>query len=126
MMATMSSPSPLVGREREQETLRERLQAALAGHGGLVLIGGEAGIGKTSLAEEACRDATERGALVLVGRCYDLTETPPTVRGSNSSPATTAPLTSHRFRIPSHSVARWAKWRASPPSSSRCSISSPH
>jgi hypothetical protein len=33
--------TPLVGREREQ--------AALAGRGSLVLVGGEAGIGKTAL-----------------------------------------------------------------------------
>jgi DNA-binding CsgD family transcriptional regulator len=57
--------------------LRDRLAAAVAGHGSLVLIGGEAGIGKTALAEAICWEAAERGALVLVGRCYDLTETPP-------------------------------------------------
>ena len=39
----------LVGRDRELAILRERLAAALAGQGGLVLIGGEAGIGKTPL-----------------------------------------------------------------------------
>ena len=42
-----------------------------------MLIGGEAGIGKTTLAEELCHEAEAHGALVLVGRCYDLTETPP-------------------------------------------------
>jgi DNA-binding NarL/FixJ family response regulator len=57
--------------------LRQHLDAALKGHGSLVLIGGEAGIGKTTLAEMICRDAVERGAIVLVGRSYDLTETPP-------------------------------------------------
>ncbi len=69
-------PSALVGRERELGILREHLSAALGGQGSLVLIGGEAGIGKTALAEALCQDAKERGALVLVGRCYDLTETP--------------------------------------------------
>jgi hypothetical protein len=47
------------------------------GTGSLVLIGGEAGIGKTALAEALCRDAADQGALVLVGRCFDLAETPP-------------------------------------------------
>jgi DNA-binding CsgD family transcriptional regulator len=70
-------PPLLVGRERERATLRDLLGEALAGRGGIALIGGEAGIGKTALAEEAAREATARGALVLVGRCYDLAETPP-------------------------------------------------
>ena len=67
----------LVGRERELIALREALDRALAGHGGLVLIGGAAGLGKTTLAEAICRDAAGRDALVLTGRCYDLSETPP-------------------------------------------------
>src|SRR6478672_5951014 len=67
----------LVGREREQAVLRDALTAALAGRGSLVLIGGEAGIGKTALAEWALAEAAAQGALVLVGRCYDLSETPP-------------------------------------------------
>jgi hypothetical protein len=69
--------TPLVGRERERATLRAALDAALAGRGALVLIGGEAGIGKTALAEWTLAGAVERGALALVGRCYDLAETPP-------------------------------------------------
>jgi DNA-binding CsgD family transcriptional regulator len=70
-------PSSLHGRERERAVLREHRDAAMAGHGSLVLIGGEAGIGKTALAEALCREAAEQGTIVLVGRCYDLTETPP-------------------------------------------------
>ena len=79
MVGTVAHNHPplLVGRERERALLRERLDAALAGRGGLVLIGGEAGIGKTALAEGLAREAAEAGGLVLVGRCYDLTETPP-------------------------------------------------
>ena len=69
--------TPLVGRERELGLLRERLGAALAGRGGLVLVGGEAGVGKTTLAEALAREALDRGARVALGRCYDLTETPP-------------------------------------------------
>lgn len=75
-MAASTAP-PLVGRDRELDTLRERFAAALTGHGGLALIGGEAGIGKTTLAEVLCHEATMRGAIVLIGRCYDRSETPP-------------------------------------------------
>jgi DNA-binding CsgD family transcriptional regulator len=77
MSAPIPAPSALVGRDRELAILREQLDAAIVGHGSLVLIGGEAGIGKTALAEALCREAGARDALVLIGRCYDLTETPP-------------------------------------------------
>jgi DNA-binding CsgD family transcriptional regulator len=70
-------PSPLIGRDREQSTLRAALDAALTGRGSLVLIGGEAGIGKTTLAEALLAEAAACGALTLVGRCYDLGEAPP-------------------------------------------------
>jgi DNA-binding CsgD family transcriptional regulator len=77
-MAVLPLPAPsLVGRGRELDLLRRQLDAALAGRGGLVLIGGEAGIGKTALADALCREAAARGARILIGRCYDLTETPP-------------------------------------------------
>ena len=58
---------PLVGRGREQAALR----------GSLMLVGGEAGVGKTALAEWLLDAARQQGAAVLIGRCYDPTETPP-------------------------------------------------
>src|SRR5262245_57076020 len=67
----------LVGREREFAALRERLAAAVAGRGAVGRGGGEAGIGRTTLAGALRAEAAARGALPLVGRCYDLTETPP-------------------------------------------------
>src|SRR5262245_56724124 len=73
----VKSESHLVGREREQAALHDALAAALAGRGSLALIRGEAGIGKTTLAESLCAEAAARGAPALVGRCYDLSETPP-------------------------------------------------
>ncbi|HUG16159.1 MAG TPA: AAA family ATPase, partial [Thermomicrobiales bacterium] len=67
----------VVGRERERDELREALARALDGSGSLVLIGGEAGIGKTTLARDVTREAETLGCLVLSGGCYDLTTTPP-------------------------------------------------
>jgi len=67
----------LAGRERELALLREKLSAAKGSKGGLVLIGGEAGIGKTTLAESASHEAERQGFVVLEGHCFDLADTPP-------------------------------------------------
>ena len=55
----------LVGRAREQAALNAHLAAALAGQGSLVLVGGEAGIGKTALVSWLAAEARQRGARVL-------------------------------------------------------------
>jgi DNA-binding SARP family transcriptional activator len=59
---------PLVGRGAERQRLEE---AVATGARGVVAITGEAGIGKTRLAEELARVASGAGARVIVGRCYD-------------------------------------------------------
>ncbi len=66
----------IYGRDRERAQLRELLEDAIAGHGSLVLISGEAGIGKTTLVDDLIHEAEQRGCLVLTGGCYDLTTTP--------------------------------------------------
>lgn len=70
------SQQPLVGRQRERAVLRAGLGQAAGGLGVLALVGGEAGIGKTTLVADVVAAAAEREQLVLSGRCYDL-ETPP-------------------------------------------------
>src|SRR6478735_8044452 len=55
----------LVGREKETARLLETVDAARRGHGSLVLIAGEAGIGKTRLTDEA---ASQTDVLALRGR----------------------------------------------------------
>jgi tetratricopeptide (TPR) repeat protein len=66
-----------VGRELEQAEIRQFIDRALLGRGGLVLINGEPGIGKTRLTEEAAVEARARGLLVLTGHCYDMQATTP-------------------------------------------------
>ena len=60
-----------VGRERELDELLTALADAVAGRGGLVLVGGEPGIGKSRLADELAGRAEELGARVLSGRCWE-------------------------------------------------------
>ena len=67
----------VVGREREQDALRQHLDDMLAGRGGMILVGGEAGMGKTTLVEDLSIQAEEVGCLVLWGHAYDLSVTPP-------------------------------------------------
>lgn len=60
----------LIGREREQGRLTDLLDRAERGDGGLALIRGEAGIGKTALARWAEVEADVRGFIRLRGRCH--------------------------------------------------------
>jgi tetratricopeptide (TPR) repeat protein len=52
--------------------LTEALDSAIGGEPALVLLGGEAGVGKTRLVAEAAERAREAGARVLVGACVEL------------------------------------------------------
>ena len=54
----MDSRGSLIGRAEELRSLRERLDAALQGSGGMVLLAGEAGVGKTRLMAELASDAS--------------------------------------------------------------------
>jgi DNA-binding CsgD family transcriptional regulator len=58
----------LIGREAEVAAVRHAVTRAAAGSGGLLVITGEAGIGKSRLAAEAVRLAHGMGLAVLVGR----------------------------------------------------------
>ncbi|HEX9736285.1 MAG TPA: AAA family ATPase [Thermoanaerobaculia bacterium] len=58
----------LVGRRREIERLRALLEAARAGRGGALLVGGESGVGKSRLVDEIKAMALVEGALVLPGQ----------------------------------------------------------
>lgn len=58
---------PFVGRDAEMDQLRGVWSRAARGHGSVVLIGGEAGIGKSRLASEFAMLAETQGARVMTG-----------------------------------------------------------
>jgi hypothetical protein len=60
-----------VGREAELRQLQAAYDAAVSGQGGLVMVVGEPGIGKTSITEQLVTYATIRGGKSLVGHCYE-------------------------------------------------------
>ncbi|WP_426520035.1 ATP-binding protein [Diaminobutyricibacter sp. McL0618] len=70
MKSPAASPS-MIGREPDLETLREQLAESSEGSPRAVVVGGEAGIGKTRLLDEFRAEAS-RSALVLTGRSVDL------------------------------------------------------
>jgi class 3 adenylate cyclase/pimeloyl-ACP methyl ester carboxylesterase len=60
--------TPLVGRERDLDLLRDRFQEVQAGHGQVVFVVGDPGIGKSRLLLEF-RQQAGQGARWLTGRC---------------------------------------------------------
>lgn len=71
--------TPYVGREAELAELVGLLDGALRGRGALVMISGEAGVGKTRLTAEVAVEAARRDMQVRIGRSYDMDGTLPYV-----------------------------------------------
>ena len=65
------------GRSRELSTLTDAFQAACDGRAGAVLVGGDAGVGKTKLVGELVRQARRADAVVLTGNAIDIADAPP-------------------------------------------------
>jgi hypothetical protein len=89
--------TPLVGRDGDLAEIAAALDDADDGRGSLTLIAGEAGIGKTRLAEEAATLAAARGFQVLWGRSWEGGATPAfwpweqALRAIGGLPATSSP-----------------------------------
>ena len=64
----------LAGRDGDLEQVRDLVNDAVAGRSGGLLVMGEAGVGKTSLARRACADAADEVAC-LWGTCLPLLST---------------------------------------------------
>src|SRR5829696_1962378 len=69
----VSSPV-LVGRDAEVAQLRAALERAAAGQPAIVVVAGEAGVGKTRRVAELLRTADGLGAVALTGGCLDVGE----------------------------------------------------
>ncbi len=67
--ASESSDEHILGREAELDSMKSWWRAVEQGESRLLMLEGDAGIGKTCLAEELARHAESSGALVLRGRC---------------------------------------------------------
>jgi DNA-binding CsgD family transcriptional regulator len=66
-----------VGRDSELAEMERALGKARAGSGSIMILSGEAGIGKTRTAGAFAARARARGARVLWGHCYEGEECPP-------------------------------------------------
>ncbi|MFL6269022.1 MAG: AAA family ATPase [Actinomycetes bacterium] len=69
--AAAPADAGFVGREGELADLTRAWEGAVAGQPRLVLVAGEAGIGKTRLVEAAAELASATGGLVVQARCYE-------------------------------------------------------
>src|SRR3954451_3678920 len=65
---------PFVGRTAELQTFERSLERARGGESAVLLVRGEAGVGKSSLARQWSATAVTRGATVVIGNCVQLTE----------------------------------------------------
>ena len=64
-------PDLFYGRDATLAELIRDFERAQAGRGGVVVLSGDAGIGKSTTFEKFCDEARSHGARVLVGRCSD-------------------------------------------------------
>jgi DNA-binding CsgD family transcriptional regulator len=68
---------PLVGRQHELLELQRLFAELSRGRGGLAMIGGEVGVGKTALVSAFLAGLRASEVRVFVGHCFDLETTPP-------------------------------------------------
>ena len=69
--------TPMIGRSRERATLLARVDELVNGNGGIVLVEGDAGIGKSRLLEELADAAEWRNIRVLNAACTEVSRLTP-------------------------------------------------
>ena len=65
-----------VGRDASRHRIRAAFRDALTGNARLILVSGEAGIGKSTLLAEATREASEQGATTVWATCWEAERAP--------------------------------------------------
>jgi predicted ATPase len=99
-----------IGRGTELGRLLAALERAEQGQPGLVLVAGDAGVGKSRLLTELAAQARQRGAQVLLGGCLEvggvglpyvpiITDAPPPITSSTGAPSG-RPSSSYHNRTP--------------------------
>ena len=76
MLELLADESTFVGRGPDRELLRRQWELARAGHTLLVVLAGEAGIGKSRLVAELAAEIHAGGGRVLYGACYEDVDQP--------------------------------------------------
>ena len=69
-----SDPVPFVARQDQLDRFAAAVERAREGEPGILLVGGDAGVGKTRMLSQAARTAESAGARVVVAHCVDLGE----------------------------------------------------
>ncbi|MBO0844677.1 MAG: AAA family ATPase [Nocardioides sp.] len=71
-MAGLRGAASLLGRDEERAELYDALSLTLEATPQIVLVDGDAGIGKTALVSDLAQRAEELGARAVVGHCLDI------------------------------------------------------
>ena len=91
--------TPFVGREREQASLREGIGRASGGEGGLVVVTGEAGVGKTRLVVEVGTEAEATGFQFVAARCDPVGKSDPYLPFVEIFDASRRRMRAEQFRV---------------------------
>jgi class 3 adenylate cyclase/tetratricopeptide (TPR) repeat protein len=73
----LEGQAPFVDRDDERAALRHYVDGANDGNGGLVIVAGNAGVGKTRLVEEVGAEARARGLQFVAARCDETSKRDP-------------------------------------------------
>jgi tetratricopeptide (TPR) repeat protein len=71
LAATPGGPEPIYGRSDVLERVRRAQEHVSAGSGRLLIVSGEAGIGKSFVVQRVLAEAAARGARTAWGRCWE-------------------------------------------------------